>query len=111
MAHRLLTLSAQRRLKMATSVTDSGLATSTMILDGDFDKIDFRGELVHGQLVTKGILADQEAIDSIPVGIYVLEKDATVVKCNKAAIAGWGRTPSLGTSETHCGSPHLGYPS
>jgi hypothetical protein len=72
---------------MAISVTDSGLATSTMILDGDFDKIDFRGELVDGHLVAQGILADQAAMDSIPVGIYVLEKDATVVKCNKAAIA------------------------
>jgi PAS domain-containing protein len=95
----------QRRLKMATN------ATSTMILDGDFDKIDFRGEVVDGHLVTKGILADQAAMDSIPVGIYVLEKDATVVKCNKAAIAGWGRTPSLGASEKYCGSHLLRYPS
>jgi PAS domain-containing protein len=111
MAHHFTESFAQRRLKMATSVTDSGLATSTMILDGDFDKIDFRGELVDGHLVAKGILADQAAIDSIPVGIYVLEKDATVVKCNKAAIAGWGRTPSLGTSEKYCGSHLLRYPS
>jgi PAS domain-containing protein len=96
---------------MATSVTHSGLATSTMILDGDFDEIDFRGELVDGHLVAKGLLADQAAMDSIPVGIYVLEKDATVVKCNKAAIAGWGRTPSLGTSEKFCGSHLLRYPS
>jgi hypothetical protein len=96
---------------MATSVAASGLATSTMILDGDFDKIDFRGEIVDGHLVAKGILADQSAMDSIPVGIYVLEKDATVVKCNKAAIAGWGRTPSLGTSEKYCGSHRLRYPS
>jgi PAS domain-containing protein len=87
------------------------MATSTMILDGDFDKIDFRGELVDGHLVANGILADQAAMDSIPVGIYVLEKDATVVKCNKAAIAGWGRTPSLGTSEKYCGSHLLRYPS
>ena len=96
---------------MAASVTESGLATSTMILDGEFDKIDFRGEIVDGHLVAKGILADQAAMDSIPVGIYVLEKDATVVKCNKAAIAGWGRTPSLGTSEKYCGSHLLRYPS
>jgi PAS domain-containing protein len=101
----------ERRLKMATSGTNRGLATSKMILDGDFDKIDFRGELVDGHLVAKGILADQAAMDSIPVGIYVLEKDATVVKCNKAAIAGWGRTPSLGTSEKFCGSHLLRYPS
>ena len=86
---------------MATSVTveSLGLATSKMILDGDFDKIDFRGELVDGHLVTKGLLADEEAMDSIPVGIYVLAKDATVVKCNKTAIAGWGCMLSLGTSE------------
>ena len=98
---------------MATSVTaqKSGLATSDMILQGDFDKIDFRGELVDGHLVTTGILADQAAMDAIPVGIYVLEKDATVIKCNKAAIAGWGRTPSLGTSEKYCGSHLLRYPS
>lgn len=96
---------------MATSVADSGLATSTMILEGDFDKIDFRGELVDGHLVAKGILADQAAMDSMPIGIYVLEKDATVIKCNKAAIAGWGRTPSLGTSEKFCGSHLLRYPS
>src|SRR5881394_3149624 len=94
----------QRRLKMSTSGTANGVATSTMILDGDFDKIDFRGEIVNGHLVAKGILADQAAIDDIPVGIYVLEKDATVVKCNKTAIAGWGRTPSLGTTEKYCGS-------
>ncbi|MBR1170171.1 PAS domain-containing protein [Bradyrhizobium liaoningense] len=86
-------------------------ATSTMILEGDFDGIDFRGEIVDGHLVAKGILADQAAMDSVPVGIYVLEKDATVVKCNKAAIAGWGRTPSLGTSEKFCGSHLLRYPS
>ena len=54
-----------------------------MILDGEFDEIDFRGELVDGHLVAKGILADQEAMDSIPVGIYVLEKDATVVSATK----------------------------
>jgi hypothetical protein len=46
---------------MTTSVTDRDLATSTMILDGDFDKIDFRGEVVDGHLVAKGILADQAA--------------------------------------------------
>jgi len=100
-----------KEIEMATSVTDAGSATSTMILDGDFDKIDFRGELADGHLIAKGILADQAAMDSIPVGIYVLEKDATVVKCNKAAIAGWGRTPSLGTSEKFCGSHLLRYPS
>jgi len=98
---------------MATGVTaqKSGFATSKMILDGDFDKIDFRGELLDGHLVTKEILADQETIDSLPVGIYVLEKDGTVVKCNKTAIAAWGRTPSLGAAEKYCGSHLLRYPS
>jgi PAS domain-containing protein len=92
-------------------VLDKGLATSKMILDEDFEEIDFRGELRDGHLVTKGILADQAAIDSLPVGIYVLEKDGTLVKCNKAAIAAWGRTPSLGTSEKYCGAHILRYPS
>jgi PAS domain-containing protein len=92
-------------------VLDGGLATSKMIFDGDFENIDFRGELREGHLVTKGILADQAAMDDIPVGIYVLEKDGTLVKCNKAAIAAWGRTPSLGTSEKYCGAHILRYPS
>ena len=48
---------------MATSETDAGLATSKMILESDFDKIDFRGEVVDGHLVAKGILADQAAMD------------------------------------------------
>ena len=96
---------------MSADVTANGLATRTMILNGDFDEIDFRGEIVDGHLVAKGILADQAAMDALPVGIYVLEKDATVVRCNKAAIAGWGRTPSLGTTEKYCGSHLLRYPS
>ncbi len=37
----------------STAVLDSGLATSKMILDGEFEKIDFRGELRDGHLVTK----------------------------------------------------------
>jgi PAS domain-containing protein len=98
---------------MATGMIDidAGLATSKMILDADFEKIDFRGELRDGHLVTKGILADQGAMDAMPVGIYVLEKDGTLVRCNKAAIAAWGRTPSLGTSEKYCGAHILRYPS
>jgi PAS domain-containing protein len=98
---------------MATTTTllDNDLATSTMIVNGDFERIDFRGELRDGHLVTKGILADQDAIDGIPVGIYVLEKDGTLVKCNQAAIAAWGRTPALGTSEKYCGAHILRYPS
>jgi hypothetical protein len=95
----------------STAVLDSSLATGEMILDGDFEKIDFRGNLRDGRLVTEGILADQAAIDDIPVGIYVLEIDGTLVKCNKTAIAAWGRTPSLGTSEKYCGAHILRYPS
>jgi hypothetical protein len=33
------------------------------------------------------------------------------VKCNKTAIAAWGRMPSLGTSEKYCGAHILRYPS
>lgn len=36
------------------------MATSKMILDGDFDKIDFRGELVDGHLVAKGFLRTKQ---------------------------------------------------
>ena len=73
--------------------------TREMILDGAFDAIEFRGELDDdGELVLEGLLADQEAIDEIPVGIYVMETDGTVVRCNQAAIQAWGRTPELGTT-------------
>ena len=82
-----------------------------MILAADFEKIDFRAELKAGHLALEGILADQSKIDNIPVGIYVLEKDGTLVRCNKTAIAAWGRTPSLGTTEKHCGAHVLRYPS
>ena len=67
-----------------------------MILAADFEKIDFRAELKAGHLALEGILADQSKIDNIPVGIYVLEKDGTLVRCNKTAIAAWGRTPPWG---------------
>jgi PAS domain-containing protein len=82
-----------------------------MILDGAFDAIEFRGELSDdGELVLEGLLADQEAIDEIPVGIYVMETDGTVIKCNQAAIQAWGRTPELGTTEKYCGAYRLRYP-
>ena len=86
-------------------------ATRAMILAGDFENIEFLGEMQNGHLVVEGILADQSAIDAIPVGIYVLEKDGTLVKCNQAAIAAWGRTPALGASEKYCGAHILRYPS
>jgi PAS domain-containing protein len=86
-------------------------ATSEMILYGDFENIEFRGEVRNGHLVVEGVLASQAAIDRIPVGIYVLEKDGTLIKCNQAAIAAWGRTPALGASEKYCGAHILRYPS
>jgi len=86
-------------------------ATREMILAGDYDKIEFRGEIQNGHLVVEGILADQSAIDQIPVGIYVLETDGTVIQCNRTAIAAWGRTPALGASEKYCGAHILRYPS
>jgi PAS domain-containing protein len=95
----------------STAVLDDTLATREMILEGDFEKIEFRGDINDGHLHLKGILADQTTLDNIPVGIYVLEKDGTVVKCNDAAIAAWGRSPSLGTTEKYCGAHILRYPS
>ena len=85
-------------------------ATREQILDGVFESIEFRGTLEDG-LVLEGVLADQDEIDTIPVGIYVLEKDGTLVKCNQAAIEAWGRTPELGSSEKYCGAHRLRYPS
>ena len=94
-----------------TAVLHEGNATPEMILAADFDKIDFRADLQDGRLSLEGILADQAQLDNIPVGIYVLEKDGTVVRCNTTAIAAWGRTPELGTSEKYCGAHILRYPS
>jgi len=83
-----------------------------MILDAAFEEIEFRGELGDdGALELEGLLADQEAIDEIPVGIYVMEIDGTVIKCNKGAIQAWGRTPELGSTEKYCGAYRLRYPS
>lgn len=81
-----------------------------MIIDGELDTIEFHGKLQDG-LVLEGLLGDQDAIDEIPVGIYVLETDGTLVKCNQAAIEAWGRTPELGSSEKYCGAYRLRYPS
>jgi PAS domain-containing protein len=83
-----------------------------MILDAAFEDIEFRGELDDdGKLVLEGLLADQEAMDEIPVGIYVMEIDGTVIRCNAGAIQAWGRTPELGTTEKYCGAYRLRYPS
>lgn len=85
--------------------------TAEKIATGSFEDIEFRAELQSGQLVLEGLLADQAGIDAIPVGIYVMEKDGTLVACNKTAIAAWGRTPALGSSEKYCGAYRLRYPS
>jgi PAS domain-containing protein len=95
----------------STLLLDNSNATPEMIAGGDFEKIEFRGELDNGHLVLDGVLADQSVMDRIPVGMYILEKDGTLVKCNKTAIAAWGRSPYLGTTEKHCGAHILRYPS
>lgn len=86
-------------------------ATDSMIRNADFEHIHFRGHMADGKLVAEGILGDQAAIDDIPVGIYVIEKDGTLVSCNQTAIGAWGRTPTLGGSEKYCGAHVLRYPS
>lgn len=95
-------------------IYDRGLqaeATATRISDADFDGIRFRGHLNDGKLVVEGLLADQAALDDIPVGIYVIEKDGTLIACNQTAIGAWGRSPALGASEKYCGAHILRYPS
>jgi PAS domain-containing protein len=85
--------------------------TEAKIRAGDFETIQFHGRLENGRLVAEGLLADQAAIDGIPVGIYVIEKDGTLVTCNQTAIGAWGRTPTLGGTEKYCGAHVLRYPS
>jgi PAS domain-containing protein len=82
-----------------------------LIVANELDGMTFRGSVVDGHLVPEGILADQDAMDDVPVGMYVLEIDGTLVKCNSTAIAAWGRTPELGTTEKYCGAHVLRYPS
>ena len=86
-------------------------ADSARIRDADFEGIRFRGHVDEGKLVVEGILSDQAALDGIPVGIYVIEKDGTLIACNRTAIAAWGRSPALGASEKYCGAHILRYPS
>lgn len=86
-------------------------ATETMIRNADFEMIQFHGRIEDGKLVVDGLLADQDAMDDIPVGIYVIEKDGTLVACNQTAIGAWGRSPALGASEKYCGAHILRYPS
>ena len=94
----------------STAVTDAE-SIKDAIINRQLDGLTFTGELVDGRLVPGGILADQEAIDEIPVGIYVIENDGLLIKCNATAIGAWGRTPQLGTSERYCGAHILRYPS
>jgi len=84
---------------------------SRRIVDNDLDEVTFQGTIVDGRLVPEGLLADQDTIDAIPVGIYVIELDGTLITCNATAIGAWGRTPELGTSEKYCGAHVLRYPS
>jgi hypothetical protein len=93
-------------MTMSTTV-----ATPQSIVDADFDSIRFEGHLEDGHLVPHGVLADQEQLDALPVGVYVMEKDGTVIACNAAAIAAWGRAPDLGADERFCGAFRLRYPS
>ena len=85
--------------------------TAQKIVTASFEDIEFSARLQDGHLVMDGLLADQAGMDAIPVGIYVMEKDGTLVACNKTAIAAWGRTPELGSSEKYCGAYRLRYPS
>jgi hypothetical protein len=42
---------------------------------------EFWSEIDDDHLVPHGLLADQAAMDDIPVGIYVLEKDGLLISC------------------------------
>lgn len=92
----------------ATTIDHSDV--SEKIVANELDELAFHGTLVDGRLVAGGLLADQDAIDAIPVGIYVIETDGTLIACNETAIGAWGRTPELGTSEKYCGAHVLRYP-
>lgn len=96
---------------MSSTVVTDAASIKQAIVDNRLDDLTFTGELVGGRLVPGGILADQDAIDDIPVGIYVIENDGLLIRCNATAIGAWGRTPELGTSERYCGAHILRYPS
>jgi len=95
----------------SASATSPFLELQTLITNGQLDNLDFRATLVDGKLSLIGLLADQAAIDAIPVGMYVLEKDGTLIRFNTTAVAAWGRTPALGVGEKYCGAHILRYPS
>ena len=82
------------------------------IADNELDTMAFTGRLDDtGHLQPDGLLGDQAAMDAIPVGMYILELDGTVVACNETAVQAWGRRPELGASEKYCGAHVLRYPS
>ena len=82
------------------------------IVANDLDHMAFTGQLEEsGHLRPHGLLGDQAAMDAIPVGMYILELDGTVVACNDTAVQAWGRRPELGASEKYCGAHVLRYPS
>src|SRR5262245_49096197 len=89
----------------------TALATREMVVEADFDSIEFEGRIEDGHLVPSGLLGDQEQLDALPVGIYVMERDGTVIVCNAAAVAAWGRMPELAADERFCGAFRLRYPS
>lgn len=90
----------------------SGLAdVKARIVANDLDGLKFHGKIVDGHIAPEGLLAEQAEMDDVPVGIYVLELDGTLVACNDTAIAAWGRRPALGSSEKYCGAHVLRYPS
>lgn len=90
----------------------AGLAEiKARIVANELDGLKFHGQLVDGHLVAHGLLGEQADIDDVPVGIYMLEVDGTLVACNETAIAAWGRTPELGAGERYCGAHVLRYPS
>ncbi len=82
-----------------------------LIVAGTLENVEFWGEVKDGRLMPHGVLADQAALDDIPVGIHLIEQDGTLIGYNKTAAAVWGRAPRLDRSESYCGAHLLRYPS
>lgn len=98
-------------LQDKSTSSDDLEALKARIVANDLDGLKFHGKLVDGHMVADGLLGDQAQIDDVPVGIYMIELDGTLVACNDTAIGAWGRTPELGSSERYCGAHVLRYPS
>ncbi len=102
----------QRRQPYEQAATSTQFADwKQLIVAGQLDHLEFWGELKDGRLIPHGLLGDQAAMDDIPVGMYLLETDGTLVAYNKRASATWGRTPSLNRAEKYSGAHVLRYPS